>query len=137
MIEMLLKQIYRISSKKRPHRLFNFGALRYGAYWWVELKRERHLFQIKSKLFKTNFKTSAVTGSRPGQVHFQEFGHMRWREFRKINMTAIKHFFQLILSSRKYRRDIRFHYEIQLTPTRKCGSPRNQCFTKIIIINRP
>ena len=39
--------IYRISSNKRPRCLFNFGALKCGAYWSAALKRGSHLFQRK------------------------------------------------------------------------------------------
>ena len=39
--------IYRISSNKRPYRLFNFETLRHGASWRAALKGRRSLFKNK------------------------------------------------------------------------------------------
>ena len=43
---------YRISSNKRPRRLFSYKASRWGAYWRAVLERGRRLFQCKQGRFK-------------------------------------------------------------------------------------
>ena len=65
-------KIYRISSKKRPLRLFNFETLRCDAYWRAALQRGRRLFQRKRNyshqlsklcnfLFENNKKITTIT----------------------------------------------------------------------------
>ena len=47
---------YRMSSNKRPQRIFNFQALRCGAYRLAEPKNRVPYFKV-TELFRGNFKT--------------------------------------------------------------------------------
>ena len=47
---------FRISSNKRPRRLFNFKTLRCTTSWRATLKRGRRLFQIKTNDLHENSK---------------------------------------------------------------------------------
>ena len=65
-------------------------------------------------LFNWNFhQGSGVTGSNPGQVRFQDFRHRHLRELRKNYYYCYNTFLTTDIDlSMKYKRDIRFHYEI-------------------------
>ena len=60
-----------------------------------------------------NYITSCVPGSKHGQLRFQDFGHRHWREMRKNQYYYYDTFLTIDIDlCVKYKRDIRFHYEI-------------------------